>query len=111
VARVTIGEPDRRLTRDARMADIEIPRDDLENARLSMARVLEHIDVTRGPVELGIVVGRPVRQAAEHFEKRWGDGRKQLHRECKQIGEAIQQVVETYDKVDQDAGNSLGSGS
>ncbi|WP_221326951.1 hypothetical protein [Actinoplanes sp. L3-i22] len=93
------------------MADIKIPRDELEEARASLQRVLDHIDVTRGPGDLGAVVGRPVRDAAEHFEKRWGDGRKQLHRECEKIGEAMQKIIEGFDKVDQDSGNSLGSGS
>lgn len=93
------------------MAEIKVPGDVLEDARLSMNRVLEHIDVTRGPVDLGTVVGRPVRDAAENFENRWGDGRKQLHRECQKIGEAIGKIIEVFGQVDQDAGNSLSSGS
>lgn len=92
-------------------SDIVVPGEDLERASEGIGRMLQHIDTTRGPADLRSVVGDPVSDAADHFESRWSDGRAQLHREGKEIREAIQKVIDAFVDTDNQAGDSLGSGS
>jgi hypothetical protein len=92
-------------------SDVVVPGEDLERASERLSRMLQHIDTTRGPADLGSVVGGPVSDAADHFEGRWSDGRTQLHREGEKIREAIQKVMDAFVDTDNQAGDSLGSGS
>lgn len=88
-------------------SDIFIPGDALQQASDAMGRVLDHIIKTRGEADLGQVVGRPLRDAAENFEGRWSDGREQLRRECKKIREAIQKIEEGFMDTDNQAADSI----
>ena len=83
----------------------------MKRAADSMGRVRQHIDVSRGTADLDNVVGEPIRDAAERFENRWGDGRSHLHRECEKIREAIGKTMQGFTDTDNQAADSIGSGS
>lgn len=91
-------------------SSIVIPGDDLLNAADSMRRVLQNIDVKPSKADFTQVVGPPVRDAANHFDDRWDAGRKQLHKECDDIVQAIDMIMNTFTSVDNQSGDSLGGG-
>jgi hypothetical protein len=112
VTQVTFGEPFWVPGRDGHMArsDIVIPGEDLQQAAEAMRQVLRTINVKRSAADFNQTVGPPVREAAENFEDRWDAGRKQLRNECDDIIEAIDLILDTFTKVDEQGGASLGGG-
>lgn len=112
MSQVTIVEPFGALDRDGHMArsDIVIPGEDLQEAAEAMRQVLRTINVKRSTADFNRTVGPPVREAAENFEDRWDAGRKQLRNECDDIIEAIDLILDTFTKVDEQSGASLGGG-
>jgi hypothetical protein len=105
-------EPPVGLVREARMArSIVIPGDDLQQAADSMRRVLVHINVKPSKADFTRVVGPPVRDAANHFDDRWDAGRKQLRKECDDIVNAIDMILNAFTEVDNQAVDGLGGGA
>lgn len=88
--------------------NVVIPGSDLDRASANLSQVLQHIDVARGPGDLGSAVGAPLRDAAEHFESRWSDGRAQLHREIEKILEAMDKIKQAFEDTDEQTASNLG---
>jgi phosphate uptake regulator len=113
VEQITRGEPASRIVRDLDMAsDVLIPGDALADAASNMRLVLQHIDVSGGATfeefqNLGSVVGEPLHGSAAGFENHWKDGRKQLHRECQKIIDAIDKITDGFQKTDDQAASGL----
>ncbi|WP_440070633.1 hypothetical protein [Streptosporangium sp. OZ121] len=85
------------------MADIKIPGSELEEVSRSLGFVLDHIDTDRSGIDIDRAVGYPLVDQGEHFESRWNDGRKQLHRQCEAIKKAVDQILETFKDTDDKA--------
>lgn len=90
------------------MADINIPGAELEEVSRSLGFVLDHIDTTASGIDIDQAVGYPLAHPAEHFERRWRDGRAQLHRQCSDVKKAIDQILEQFGKTDDQAASNLG---
>ncbi|MFF3437693.1 hypothetical protein [Streptosporangium sp. NPDC002721] len=85
------------------MADIKVPGSELEEVSRSLGFVLDHIDTDRSGIDIDRAVGYPLVDQGEHFESRWNDGRKQLHRQCEAIKKAVDQILETFKDTDDKA--------
>jgi hypothetical protein len=93
-------------------SDVVIPGAALEDAASNLRLVLQHIDVSGGATfadfqNLGSVVGEPLHGSAADFENHWKDGRKQLHRECEKIIDAIGKITDGFQKTDDQAASGL----
>lgn len=113
VEKITGGEPpDRAPVVHVMASDVDIPGAVLEDAADNLRLALQHIDVSGGATfadfqNLGRVVGEPLHGSAAGFETRWTDGRKQLHRECEKIIDAIGKIVDAFQKTDDQAASGL----
>ncbi|MET8143919.1 hypothetical protein ABZU32_26745 [Sphaerisporangium sp. NPDC005288] len=85
------------------MAKIDIPDDELEQVSRALGSVLDHIDTDKSGIDLDRALGSPLIDQGEHFEKRWKDGRIQLHHQCETIKKAVDQIVQQMNETDQKA--------
>lgn len=93
------------------MADIRIPGDELEAAASNMEQVLALMAAGLRPPDLEQSLGGSddVVRAAQRFDKRWHDGRTQLHDEAADIQKALKQVLDAFTQADQQTSSDLQS--
>jgi hypothetical protein len=85
------------------MADIKIPGSELEEVSRSLGFVLDNIDTDKSGIDLDRAVGYPLVDQGDNFERRWEDGREQLHRQCDAIKKAVDQILEQFKDTDDKA--------
>ncbi|MDX3854568.1 hypothetical protein [Streptomyces sp. AK02-01A] len=89
------------------MADIFIPGSEMDEVRQSLGFVLDNIDIGNAKIDFGRALDYPLEGAASHFEKKWGDGRTQLKKQASGIEEAIDNIMDSFNKTDNDAVSNL----
>ncbi|MFF3752467.1 hypothetical protein ACFYYH_18735 [Streptomyces sp. NPDC002018] len=93
------------------MADIFVPGDELDDARQALGFVQDHIDIGHHTFDFDKAFGPELsRGSAQNFENKWDDGKKQLIKQVKGIKEAMDQIMDSFTKTDQDAASNLSTG-
>ncbi|SDT54736.1 hypothetical protein [Actinoplanes derwentensis] len=91
--------------------DVNIPGDELREAREMLTFVHDFIDIGRNTFDFDAAFGRDeLRGAAQNFEKRWDDGRFQVKRQVVGIRDAIGNILDSFEKTDRDAVQNLDDG-
>ena len=94
------------------MADIFIPGDELESTRQSLGFVLDNIDIGHHTFDFDKAFGRELsRGSAQNFENKWDDGKRQLQRQVKDIKSAIDSILDSFTRTDNDAVTNLDDGA
>jgi hypothetical protein len=92
-------------------ADVNIPGDELEEAKKNLTFVHDYIDIGNNTFDFDAAFGPELsRGSAQHFEDRWSDGRHQLKKEVEGVRDAIGNILDSFAKTDQDAAQSLDQG-
>lgn len=88
-----------------------MPGDELKQAQDMLIFVHDFIDIGHHTFDFDAAFGRELsRGAAQHFEDRWSDGRYQLKKQIEGVRDAIGNILDSFDKTDQDAAQSLNDG-
>jgi len=92
--------------------DVNIPGTELEDARDMLTFVHDFIDIGHHTFDFDRAFGgrTRLRSAAQHFENKWNDGQFQLKRQIVGIRDAIGSIIDSFEKVDQDAVSKLDDG-
>jgi hypothetical protein len=91
--------------------DVYIPGDDLEEAKQNLTAVHDQIDLDHHTFDFDAAFGPELgRGSAQHFEDRWSDGRYQLKKQIEGVRDEISNILDTFDKTDQDAAQGLDGG-
>jgi hypothetical protein len=91
--------------------DVYVPGDDLKQAQDMLTFIHDFIDIGHHTFDFDAAFGRELsRGAAQHFEDRWSDGRYQLKKQVEGVRDAIGNILDSFDKTDQDAAQSLNDG-
>lgn len=93
------------------MADIFIPGDELDEARRALGFVQDHIDLGQGTFDFDRAFGRDLSGSAANFERKWKDGKGELIKQLEQIKGAMDSIMDSFQKTDQDAASRLSSGT
>lgn len=73
--------------------------------------VHDQIDIGHHTFDFDAAFGRELsRGAAQHFENKWNDGKKQLKKQITGIRDAIGSILDSMNKTDQDAVSNLDNG-
>ncbi|MFE9848697.1 hypothetical protein ACFYPN_07770 [Streptomyces sp. NPDC005576] len=73
--------------------------------------VHDFIDIDRNTFDFDAAFGPELaRGAAQNFEDRWNDGKSRLRKQVEGIKDAIDNILETMAKTDQDAAAHLNDG-
>ncbi|MFI9048251.1 hypothetical protein [Streptomyces sp. NPDC053427] len=87
--------------------EIEIPGDDVKSLGNLLGQVLDRID-RKDPLALDErAVGEPMVDAANEFDDRWNDGRKNLRRQCEQLKQACDQIMKAFEDADKETADTL----
>jgi hypothetical protein len=91
--------------------DVYVPGDDLKQAQDMLTFIHDFIDIGHHTFDFDAAFGRELSHgAAQHFEDRWSDGRYQLKKQVEGVRDAIGNILDSFDKTDQDAAQSLNDG-
>jgi hypothetical protein len=91
--------------------DVNIPGDELEEAKRNLISVHDNIDIDHYTFDFDAAFGPELsRGSAQHFEDRWNDGRYQLKKQVEDVRDAIGNILDSFDKTDQDAAQNLNGG-
>ncbi|MFQ6144463.1 hypothetical protein ACLMNJ_15510 [Streptomyces seoulensis] len=94
-------------------SDISIPGEELQQVRDLLSRVHDHIDTGRDSFDFDRALGprSSDHRAAQHFESKWNDGKHQLQKQIQSVGDAVGNILDSFQKADQDAAANLDSGT
>ncbi|MFI6077149.1 hypothetical protein ACIA5C_37010 [Actinoplanes sp. NPDC051343] len=88
--------------------DVFIPGDDLQQAEDMLNFIDNFIDIDRNQFDFDAAFGPgQLLKSANNFEKKWNDGRTQLKREVGGVKDAVQNILDSFSKTDQDAASNL----
>jgi hypothetical protein len=91
--------------------DVHVPGNELEQAQQMLDFVHDHIDIGRHTFDFDATFGPELSHgSAQHFEKKWEDGKTQLKKQITGIRDAIGNIVDSMDKTDRDAVSNLDNG-
>lgn len=89
-------------------SDVYIPGDDLKQAQDMLGFINDFIDVSPNAFDFDGAFGPELSHgSAEHFEKKWQDGKIQLKKEMQGVKDAIGSILDAFEKTDQDAVSNL----
>ncbi|MGY5032977.1 hypothetical protein ACWC9U_19200 [Streptomyces sp. 900116325] len=92
-------------------SDVNIPVSELRQVQQMLSFVHDSIDIDRNTFNFETAFGPELaRGAAQNFEDRWNDGKFRLKKQVGEIKDAIDNILETMAKTDQDAAAQLGGG-
>jgi hypothetical protein len=89
--------------------DVFIPGDDLQQAEDMLNFIDNFIDIGKNTFDFDASFGSggQLRKSAGNFEKKWSDGRTQLKKEIGGVKDAVQNILDSFSKTDQDAASNL----
>ena len=91
--------------------DVSIPGDELREAQDMLGFVHDFIDIGHHTFDFDAAFGRELsRGAAQHFENKWEDGKHQLQKQVQGVKDAIGNILDSFEKADQDAASNLDDG-
>jgi hypothetical protein len=91
--------------------DINIPGDELREAQDNLTFVHDFIDIGHNTFDFVAAFGPELaRGAAQNFENKWQDGQTQLKKQIVGVRDAIGNILDTFEKTDQDAAANLSDG-
>jgi hypothetical protein len=92
-------------------SDIYIPGDELTETHDMLGFVHDFIDIGHNTFNFDAGFGPELsRGAAQNFEDRWEDGKHQLQKQVEGIRDAIDDILTSIAKTDQDAAAHLDDG-
>jgi hypothetical protein len=92
-------------------SDVNIPGDELKEAQDMLGFVSDNIDIDRNKFDFEATFGHELAKGSSgNFEKKWSDGKVQLKKEVKGIRDAIGNILDSFEKTDQDAASNLDDG-
>ena len=92
-------------------SEVNIPGNELKEAQAMLGFVSDNIDVDRNKFNFDAAFGAELsRGSAGNFEKKWSDGKIQLKKEVKGIRDAIGNILDSFEKTDEDAASNLDDG-
>ncbi|MFJ9029478.1 hypothetical protein ACIRQP_13310 [Streptomyces sp. NPDC102274] len=85
--------------------DIFIPGDELDAARQALHFVDGKIDIgtTQFDFEKAFGPDLAIHGAAQNFENKWVDGKKQLKKQVEDLMKAMDSIMDSFQKTDNDA--------
>lgn len=93
-------------------SNVNVPGDELKEAQERLDFVHNNIDIGHHTFDFDAAFGPELsRGAAQNFEDRWEDGKHQLQKQVEGIRDAIQQILDAFEKTDRDAAAHLDGGS
>lgn len=93
--------------------DIFIPGDELDAARQALGFVEDNIDIGHHTFDFEKAFGPELsgHGAAQNFENKWNDGKQQLRKQVADLKKAMDSLMDSFTKTDNDAVANLDSGS
>jgi hypothetical protein len=108
VPKRTAGQDDPTRWGTVMASDVNIPGDDLQDAQNTLTFVHDNIDLGPNQFDFDATFGPDLsRGSAQNFEDRWADGREQLRDQVQGVSDAIGNILDSFDKTDQDAVQNL----
>lgn len=93
-------------------SDVNIPGSELKEAQDMLGFVHDFIDIGRNTFDFDAAFGRDLSHgAARNFENKWNDGKQQLQKQVQGIKDAIGDILDSFEKTDQDAVSNLDNGA
>jgi hypothetical protein len=84
--------------------DINVPGTELLEAQNMLTFVHDFIDIGNNQFDFVAAFGPELgRNAAQNFENKWNDGQEQIKKQVLGTRDAITQILEAFEKTDQDA--------
>ena len=91
--------------------DVSIPGDELREAQSMLGFVHDFIDIGHHTFDFDAAFGPELSAgAAQNFENKWNDGKHQLQKQVQGVKDAIGNILDAFEKTDQDAVNNLDTG-
>ncbi|MEW2289498.1 hypothetical protein [Streptomyces sp. NPDC047841] len=92
-------------------SDVNIPGSELKEAQDMLGFVHDHIDIGHHTFDFDAAFGPELSHgSAQHFENKWEDGKHQLQKQVQGIRDAIGNILDAFEKTDQDAVSNLDDG-
>ncbi|MCI3278739.1 hypothetical protein [Streptomyces cylindrosporus] len=92
-------------------SDVNIPGSELEEAKNMLAFVHDNIDIGHHTFDFDAAFGPELSHgSAQNFENKWEDGKHQLQKQVQGIRDAIGNILDSFEKTDQDAVANLDDG-
>ena len=93
-------------------SDVNIPGSELKEAQDMLGFVHDFIDIGHNTFDFDAAFGPELSHgSAQNFENKWNDGKHQLQKQVQGIKDAIGNILDSFEKTDQDAVSNLDSGS
>ncbi|MEU5536013.1 hypothetical protein [Streptomyces sp. NPDC020362] len=93
-------------------SDVSIPGSELKEAQDMLGFVHDFIDIGHHTFDFDAAFGRELSHgSAQHFENKWEDGKHQLQKQVQGIRDAIGNILDSFEKTDQDAVSNLDDGN
>ena len=105
-------EPAHQKLGHVRLGDQWIWGDELREAQDMLNFVHDYIDIGHHTFDFESAFGPElaVHGSAQNFENKWEDGKNQLKKQIEGIRDAIGNILDSFEKTDQDAASNLDDG-
>ncbi|GHH88966.1 hypothetical protein GCM10018793_70540 [Streptomyces sulfonofaciens] len=94
-------------------SDIFIPGDELDAARQALGFVHDNIDIGHHTFDFEKAFGPELagHGSAQNFENKWQDGKQQLRKQVEDLKKAMDSIMDSFTKTDNDAVANLDDGA